>query len=291
MKNSLILTLLFLVTSLKAQAAFKGEFSFTEDEKKIHVDSILTLVNEADLCLKQNIDRHLEFYKKYGISAFYGQNSAFSKMSQKEKIDFLVSKKLDPKLVHELSATSCVGLALKCLEKGFATTNQEDVFKRLKSYVVANGVDGTALQDGLSKLGWKTLYWNPNPQKNKTWDLQERLADPRNKKHFRGFHEDNFLAVKNKNRYYMNNVQDATTLINFGDNEPEYLKSVPFFVGTAHMGYHVFPGAHGVVIEAHSTRAITDENTIESAPFNPLDDKGAPSGRYRSGLISVPPTF
>lgn len=290
MKNTILLSL-FMFTSFSVHAAFKGTLAFNEEETKLHLDTILVLVNEADQCLNDNIKRHQEFYKKYGISAFYGQNSAFSKMSQKEKVDFLVSKKLDPKLVNELSATSCVGLALKCLEKGFSVTNQEEAFKRLKAYVVANGVDGTALQDGLSKLGWKTLYWNPNPEKNKTWDLQERLADPRNKKHFRGFHEDNYVAVKNKNRYYMNNVQDATTLINFGSNEPEYLKSIPFFVGTAHMGYHVFPGAHGVVIEAHSTRAITDENTIESAPFNPLDDRGAPSGRYRSGLISVPPTF
>lgn len=290
MKNTILLSL-FMFTSFSAHAAFKGTLAFNEEETKLHLDTILVLVNEADQCLNDNIKRHQEFYKKYGISAFYGQNSAFSKMSQKEKVDFLVSKKLDPKLVNELSATSCVGLALKCLEKGFSVTNQDEVFKRLKAYVVANGVDGTALQDGLSKLGWKTLYWNPNPEKNKTWDLQERLADPRNKKHFRGFHEDNYVAVKNKNRYYMNNVQDATTLINFGSNEPEYLKNIPFFVGTAHMGYHVFPGAHGVVIEAHSTRAIADENTIESAPFNPLDDKGAPSGRYRSGLISVPPTF
>ena len=80
-------------------------------------------------------------------------------------------------------------------------------------------------------------------------------------------------------------------LVNFNDNEPSYLKNIPFFIGTAHMGYHVFPGSFGVVVEAHSTRAITDSKTIESAPFNPLEENGAPSGRYRSGMISVPPTF
>ncbi len=287
----LILGLSVALTSLSAFAGFEGSISFTEEEKKTHAESIVALTTEADLCLKQDLNRHNEFYKKYGISAFYGQNSAFSKMSQKEKISFLQSKKLDPKLLSEITATSCVGLSLKCLERGFKVTNQEEIFKKLKAFTVLNGVDGTALQHGLSQLGWKTLYWNPNPSKNKTWDLQEKLADRFNKKHFRGFHEDNYVAVKNKNRYYMNTVDASDLLVNFNDTEPAYLKNVPFFVGTAHMGYHVFPGSYGIVVEAHSTRAITDDKTVESAAFNPLDDNGAPSGRYRSGMMSIPPTF
>ncbi len=287
----LIFSLIALASTNSAFAAFKGQITFSEEEKKIHRESINALTTEAELCLKQDLNRHSEFYKKYGISAFYGQNSAFSKMSEKEKTNFLISKKLDPKLLSEITATSCVGLSLKCLERGFKVTNQEDIFKKLKAFTVLNGVDGTALQEGLRELGWKTLYWNPNTSKNKTWDVQEKLADRFNKKHFRGFHEDNFVAVKSKNRYYLNNVDASDLLVNFGDQEPAYLKNIPFFVGTAHMGYHVFPGSYGVVVEAHSTRAITDERTVESAPFNPLDENGAPSGRYRSGMISIPPTF
>lgn len=57
------------------------------------------------------------------------------------------------------------------------------------------------------------------------------------------------------------------------------------------MGYHVFPGSYGIVVEGHSARAITDKTTLESAAFNPLDSKGAPNGRYRSGMISIPPGY
>ena len=202
----LILTLSLSLTTLNAYAGFEGSVSFSLEEIKAHADSISSLTAEADVCLKQDLNRHNEFYKKYGISAFYGQNSAYSKMSQSERINFLKSKKLDPKLVTEITATSCVGLSLKCLERGFKVTNQEAVYKKLKAFTVLNGVDGTALQHGLTQLGWKTLYWNPNPSKNKTWDLQEKLADRFNRKKFRGFHEDNYIAVKSKKRYYMNTV-------------------------------------------------------------------------------------
>lgn len=283
----LVFTLTFIAPH--AFAGFIGDVSFSEQEKKIHLESINQLTTEAEQCLKQDLNIHQEFYKKYGISAFYGQNSAFAKLSEKEKINFLISKKLDPKLINELKATSCVGLTLKCLEKGFKTTNQTDIYKKLKAFVVLNDVDGTALQYGLRKLGWKTYYWNPNPSKNRTWDLQEKLADFSNKKHFRGFHQENYNSVKNKKRYFMNDVDDSTTLVGFENTEPSLLKQVSFFVGTAHMGYHVFPGSYGIVIEGHSSRAITDVRTIESAPFNPLEDLGAPSGRYRSGMMSLPP--
>lgn len=84
--------------TINAFASFNGYVAFTEDEKLIHRESISALTAEADQCLKNDLNRHQEFFKKYGISAFYGQNSVFSKLSEKEKINFLISKKLDPKL-------------------------------------------------------------------------------------------------------------------------------------------------------------------------------------------------
>ena len=291
MKLTAFTFFLFLI-SLKTFAGFIGDISFTEEMKKVHLESITSLTDEVSDCLKRDLNRHQEFYKKYGISAFYGENSPFSRLSEKEKINFLISKNLDPKLINEIEVTSCIGLTLKCLERGFIVTNQAQAYKSLKAFVVLNGVDGTALQYGLSKLGWKTLYWNPKPSSNKMWDLQEKIVDPENKTHYRGFHEENYIAVKSKKRYFMNNVDDATTLLNFGDNEPSFLKQIPLFVGTAHMGFHVFCGFYGVVVESHADRALTDEKTIESAPFNPLDNQAAPSGGiYRSGILSIPPTF
>ena len=155
---------------------------------------------------------------------------------------------------------------------------------------MANAVDGTALQYALSKLGWKTIYWNPLPSRNKIWDSEEKIIDPQNLKHFRGFHEENYTSVKLKKKYYMNPVDNSTALLNFGDNEPSILKKIPYFVGTAHMGIHVFSGYYGTVVEAHGSRLLTDLKTIESAPFNPLNIQAAPSGgMYHSGILSIPP--
>ena len=70
---------------------------------------------------------------------------------------------------------------------------------------------------------------------------------------------------------------------------------MPFFVGIAHAGYHVFPGRRGDVVEAHSMREMIAKDNIEVAPFNPLAQGGAPrwtrSEKYRSGLIAVPADF
>lgn len=286
-----LLTLSLAFISTNVFAGYHGDISFSEQEIKYHAENIAPFAAEAEQCLKQDLNHHQEFFKKYGISAFYGETSDFAKLSERQKANFLKERKLNPDLLDEITETSCIGLTLKCLERGLKAANQEEIFKKIKTFVFANNVDGTALQYGLSKLGWKTLYWNPDPSKNKTWDFEERLYDPFNRKHFRGYHQDNYVSAINHKRYFMSNVDDVTSLVGFGSNEPAILKSIPYFIATAHMGYHVFSGAYGIVTEGHSMRTITDETIIESAPFNPLDAHGAPSGRYRSGMISIPPTL
>ncbi len=182
-----------------------------------------------------------------------------------------------------------MGLTLKCLGRGFEAGKQLDLWKRLKAYTVLNGVDGTALQDGLQKLGWKILYWNTDTSQNKKWDAEEKARHPGNKDYFWGYHESNWAAVKKRGVYYYDKVDDITSLVNFGKNVPEAIKSVQFFVGTSHMGYHVFPGTYGNIIEGHSTRPLTDAKTLQSAPFNPLGGGGPTDGEYRSGIVAVPP--
>lgn len=100
-----------------------------------------------------------------------------------------------------------------------------------------------------------------------------------------------WATIKSRGMYYMNPVDDARSLVNFKTEMPEKFLDVPFYVGTAHTGYHVFPGTFGQVIEGHNTRAITDRNTLESSPFNPMEDGGGPRGQYFSGLVAVPPGF
>jgi len=82
-------------------------------------------------------------------------------------------------------------------------------------------------------------------------------------------------------------------VVGFDDRVPREFLDVPFFVGVAHTGYHVFPGYKGDVIEAHSTRRLDSVDNLEKSPFNPLATGGGPRWTatewYRSGLVGLPP--
>ena len=190
-----------------------------------------------------------------------------------------------------MEATSCVGLVLKCLGQGFKTAGQGDLWERIRQFTRLNGVDGTAMQQGLRELGWKVLYWNPDVRMNREWDMAERRKDPTNKDRFWGYHENNWQGASKRGRYLYNDVDDARLLVSFGERVPELLKAIPFFVGTAHGGYHVFPGTFGRVIESHSTRLITDEKSLESDEFNPLAGRAPTGGMYKSGMIAIPAKY
>lgn len=110
-----------------------------------------------------------------------------------------------------------------------------------------------------------------------------------------GGHALRYASAVNRGVYYDSTVGNVTKLVGFKKVEPPAFKTVPFFVGIAHAGYHVFPGRRGDVIEAHSMREMIAKDNIEVAPFNPLVQGGAPrwtrSEKYRSGLIAVPTDF
>ena len=95
-----------------------------------------------------------------------------------------------------------------------------------------------------------------------------------------------------RHKYFWTTVDDWSSLVNFGRSEPELIKKIPFFVGIAHLGYHVFPGTYGQIIEGHSTRIVNDPETLQTSPFNPLVLGGGPrGGPYKSGIVAVPPGY
>jgi hypothetical protein len=268
---------------------FEGEISFSRAEKSRHLEGLAIVQEAAARCLERDYAHHRAFFARHGISPYYGDRSDFARMSREGKQNLIRSLGKDPALLDQMEPTSCVGLTLKCLGEGFTAANQADLWQRLRAFTMANAVDGTALQHGLQALGWKILFWNPDLSRNAAWDAAEKAADPTNRLRFWGYHEYRTATVNRNGSYYFNRVDDARTLVNFGTRTPEAVARIPFFVGTAHTGYHVFPGAHGRVIEGHSTRAITDPQTIESSEFNPLANGGGPRGEYRSGLMAIPP--
>jgi hypothetical protein len=291
--NILSLAVCTLLVSLSANAGgFKGSISFTAEEKEAHLRDLPVILAEAAACIQQDIDHHNAFFKKYGISAFYGDRSSFSKLTDAQKRDYLRRLHVDPNLLSQLAPTSCVGLTRKCLGRGFDKAGEGEVWKRINAYTILNDVDGSALQDGLQKLGWKIAYWNPDLRMNDSWDREEQEKNPANSDHFWGYHRENWQSVSGpRHKYYLNNVDDWRAFVNFGNQVPALAKKIPFFVGTAHMGYHVFPVTFGKVVEGHSTRMINDPQTLQSAPFNPLKGQGPTDGTYKSGIVAVPPGY
>lgn len=290
MFKSLIFIFLVFTLSSHSQAGFKGSISFTQAEKDRHQQGLADLLATAGDCLKADLQYHQQFYAANGFSPFYGDQSSFAKKSKAEKKAEL-AKYGKADFVDSMQPTSCIGLTLKCLEAGFAKAGQADLWKPLYNFTMANDVDGTALQHGLRALGWYILYWNPNTARSAVWDIEEQAANPGNPLKIWGFHEQHWINVSKGGKYLYNTVDNYTFLTDFMRTPPPEFTRAPFFVGTAHGGYHVFPGFYGHVIEGHSKRSIDDSQTIEDSPFNPLLKGGGPRGNYFSGLMAIPPSF
>lgn len=201
---------------------------------------------------------------------------------------------------NELVASSCIGMTMACLSEAMQANGMSETWKKIYAYVAKNNnFYGTDLQKALVDLGWKSLYWNPDPSQNNAWDQEDRIVAPlqagRVWNPIWGGHAEMYNSVMRKKIYYGIPVTDSTTLVGFGTQVPATFKKVPFFIGTAHSGYHVFPGTKGLVIEAHSMRALSSRDNLEFGNFNPLDQQNGGGPRwtniehYRSGMIVVPP--
>ncbi|MEM7600575.1 MAG: hypothetical protein AAF357_04075, partial [Verrucomicrobiota bacterium] len=179
--------------------------------------------------------------------------------------------------------TSCVGFVLECLETGFFSIEGADrenaiaLWEKIDNFVRNDWKsDGNALVYALSLLGWKIYYWNPNTSR-------EPLKN-----------ESDFNEAMQKSEYHGGiTIGDNTSLVNFGRNPGDRFEKFPFYVGSAHEGYHVFSGYGGKVTEAHSGLIepfVKDqERTVETGSFNPFVEKGSPRSQLFSGLLAVPP--
>jgi hypothetical protein len=279
------------IFAAKSAVAFVGEVNFTNREVRNHDYYLEDILDTARDCLLGHYNHHRDFYNRYGISPYYGQNSAYSRMTYREQVDRMRSLGLSSKLTEQMKPTSCVGLTLECLGKGFKRVRMDKTWNKIVKFTKANGVSGTAIQHGLQKLGWSVLYWNPDTDQNMIWDDQEAQKYVVDRLHFKGYHEERYNTLLRTNKYLYNRVDRGNDFVDFGTRIPRRLYDVPFFVGTAHAGYHVFPGFNQWIIEGHSTRRITDRQTIEASQFNPLETGGGPRGLYRSGLIAIPPGY
>ncbi len=305
-----------------ASSAFAGVtgIDFTQEEIQANYRHAHDISEVAANCLDDTYQEHLNFYAANRYSKFYGARKPEYKTEAGRKQALMkilpsLAKKVkagDPAAIAELNRReseleqiSCIGLALRCLGQGFRSVGMQSTWTKIEDYLKINDFLGTDLQKALVDLGWKSLYWNPDVARNADWDMAEQaLASPPEGKTWNpvwGGHAQRWASVKRGKGYFGIPVQDIQTLVNFGVRPPQDFKAIPFFVGTAHAGYHVFPGFRGNVFEGHSMRAMSSKNNLEIGEFNPLyqamngipDGHGAPtwtnSEHYRSGVIVVPP--
>lgn len=275
----------------------KGMFTTAEIRK--HRDTLDVFTDAAADFLDWVFADHIAFFNKWGVSKYYGERRLEHK-TRDRRIAQLRKFGKPTFLVDQQVATACIVLAMQACERGFNATGMPNTWKKINTQLKVDGkLFGTDLQIMLQQLGWKIYYWNPDPSKNAEWDADDKALNPlrpgRVWMPVWGGHALRHASAVNRGIYHDSKVDNATKLVGFKKTQPPAFKSVPFFVGIAHAGYHVFPGRRGDVVEAHSMREMTARDNIEVAPFNPLATGGAPrwtrSEKYRSGLIAVPQDF
>ena len=306
MKNIILVLLMGLMTSspvIAVTAIYSStkpfeKIEFSSMEKQQHLMDVEQIVVEASRCMNESLEYHDSFYRQYGISPFFGDQSYYGKLSWSDRKDYLknLSNKLGknyPKnMVENIKPFSCVGLAIKCLGRGFKNLGANSTWNKIAKYTKDYGQTGLAMQHALQQLGWTSVYWNADTSRNKEWDALDKQKFPSNQKNYWGQHTYTYeVNVLRKRRYYFNQVDNFTFLTDFYETPPARLREIPFFLAVANLGYHVFLGNYGTVIEAHSTRRLTDYQTVETSPFNPLARGGGPRGTYFSGLMVVPPYY
>ena len=290
MRQILILTLVFFSLNVSAQLV-----SFNEREIRQHNAYIHQLAAVSADCLEWHYQDHLNFYNQWGISKYYGdRRSDYS--TPEGLLAALLYYNKPAELVTQLEGISCVGLAMKCLKQGFTSIGLATTWDKIEK-VLGKDKLGTVLQKNLIALGWKSYYWNPDPSMNEIWDAEDRRLNPlkpgKEWMSVWGGHAPRYEHAK-KGFYYERSllVHDAVSLVGYKDVQPAFFKQIPFFVGIAHAGYHVFPGRNGQVIEAHSKRDLDAFDNLEYSEFNPLKVGGGPrwtpTELYRSGVVVTP---
>jgi len=272
---------------------------FTAAEIRKHRDTMDVFTDAAADFLDWVYADHLAFYQKWGVSKYYGNRKPEHRTREKRMAQLRKFGKPEF-LADQQVATACILLAMQACERGFNATGMANTWKKINNQLkIDQKFFGTDLQIMLQQLGWKICYWNPDPSQNAAWDADDQalnpLRPPRKWMPVWGGHALRYASAVNRRVYYDSKVDDVTRLVGFKKTQPAAFRTVPFFVGIAHAGYHVFPGRRGDVIEAHSMREMIAKDNIEVAPFNPLAQGGAPrwtrTEKYRSGLIAVPADF
>lgn len=167
-----------------------------------------------------------------------------------------------------LTESSCVVWAMECAAYAFEKVGQSAVWNRIAANARRNQLKGTVLIKDLVQAGWTGIYWNPD-----TTDT----SDPE--------HSYSAHVARRSKTYYKIPVQDY--VLDYrrkpradltGINK---LDKVPFWVGCARGGRHVFCGTGANVSEFHWDYPATNPRAMELVTLKDY--------AWLSGIIAVPP--
>ncbi len=332
---------------------------FSPSEMKTYKQFNQQITDTAAKCLNTNYLEWKKFFAENGFSYYYGDRD-INYNTENKRLDFLKSVKKstsefvtqfntdanfrikqktipariskinnDPNFIENFKKNvgfkpmSCIGLTRKCLAEGFDSVDNsiiKNIWNKIDSNLKDSDMGGMNLIKNLQKLGWKVLYWNPDPSQNSEWDQLnvKNWVTPEYLPRMKvvnfdtgapipnkpgqyyyysawGMHESHYKNIMNKNRYFDVRVDDKNLLVNTKNVTPLVLQKAPYYIGTAHVGYHVFSGYNGQIYEGHSERSLTGGTNLEHGYYNPATKGGSPKStlyeQYRSGIIVVPPGY
>ncbi len=173
-----------------------------------------------------------------------------------------------PPAGSNLTESSCVVWAMECAAYAFNKVSANSKWNRISHVTRQNKLRGTVLIGELIKLGWTGIYWNPD------------TTDTSDSEHSYSAH-----VAKTKKTYYKLPVSDLVvdyrrSPVNMTGIDT--LDKVPFWIGCARGGMHVFCGTGANVSEFHWDSPATDPNAMELVALKDYE--------WLSGIVAVPPT-
>jgi len=194
---------------------------------------------------------HRDAIRARGYGTHYGDHSTYR-----------------PPAGASLTESSCVVWAMECAEYAYDKIGQGRTWDAVARVARLNQLKGTVLIAELIKLGWTGIYWNPD------------TTDTSDDEHSYSYH-----VAKTQKTYYKLKVSDyvidyrRTPKNMTGINK---LDRVPFWVGCARGGTHVFCGTGANVSEFHWDYPATNPKAMELVALKDY--------AWMSGIIAVPRT-
>lgn len=172
----------------------------------------------------------------------------------------------------------CTTYVLDVLKATFAAKGQSaewtTVFKEAQT-LSGGAFKGTALLQALiSKAGWKSVFWSP---------------DPRNPSDGKPEHPVAYKGVKNSGTYYGVPVEKGSSVIDYKPTSAkkqesmgqlDKLRQVPLAVIAARGGTHMTLLLSGIVYEVHWELPVTNADVIEATPLEQWE--------WNSGVVAMP---